>query len=129
MSRLVQELATLVRRETGNELPEGRLPFLREHAEAVELRHHDVEQQDIGPQPLDQLDCGLAVGRLADDLDVGRLGEEAAQHRAHRRGVVDDHDCELACAGGRHESGRIQLPVRRRTVSTRSVATRLCLVR
>ena len=30
MSRLVQELATLVRRETGNELPEGRLPFLRE---------------------------------------------------------------------------------------------------
>jgi chemotaxis protein methyltransferase CheR len=33
MSRLVQELATLVRRETGNELPEGRLPFLREAAE------------------------------------------------------------------------------------------------
>ncbi len=33
MSRLVQELAALVRRETGNELPEGRLPFLREAAE------------------------------------------------------------------------------------------------
>jgi chemotaxis protein methyltransferase CheR len=33
MSRLLQELASLVRRETGNELPEGRLPFLREAAE------------------------------------------------------------------------------------------------
>ena len=33
MSRSLAELATLVRRETGNELPEGRLPFLREAAE------------------------------------------------------------------------------------------------
>lgn len=33
MSRLIEELATLVRRETGNELPDGRLPFLREAAE------------------------------------------------------------------------------------------------
>lgn len=33
MSRTLAELATLVRRETGNELPEGRLPFLREAAE------------------------------------------------------------------------------------------------
>lgn len=33
MSRQLQELAALVRRETGNELPEGRLPFLREAAE------------------------------------------------------------------------------------------------
>ncbi len=33
MNLAVLELATLVRRETGNELPEGRLPFLREAAE------------------------------------------------------------------------------------------------
>lgn len=33
MNPVVLELATLVRRETGNELPEGRLPFLREAAE------------------------------------------------------------------------------------------------
>ncbi len=33
MSRVVEELAALVRRETGNELPPGRLPFLREAAE------------------------------------------------------------------------------------------------
>ncbi|MEO7795040.1 MAG: CheR family methyltransferase [Thermoanaerobaculia bacterium] len=33
MSRALLELATLVRRETGNELPEGRLPYLREAAE------------------------------------------------------------------------------------------------
>ena len=33
MSRQVEELASLVRRETGNELPPGRLPFLREAAE------------------------------------------------------------------------------------------------
>ena len=33
MIRAVLELAALVRRETGNELPEGRLPFLREAAE------------------------------------------------------------------------------------------------
>ncbi|MEO8198183.1 MAG: protein-glutamate O-methyltransferase CheR, partial [Thermoanaerobaculia bacterium] len=33
MSRPVEELASLVRRETGNELPAGRLPFLREAAE------------------------------------------------------------------------------------------------
>lgn len=32
MIRALQELANLVRRETGNELPEGRLPFLREAA-------------------------------------------------------------------------------------------------
>ena len=107
----------------------------REDAEAVQQRHHDVEQQDIGSQPLDEIDGGLTVGRLADDLDVGRPGEEAAQDGAHGRGVVDEDDLEGAGGSGGsgrrggHDRGRPQSPVRRRTVSTRSVATRLCLVR
>ncbi len=104
-------------------------PEARENSEAVELRHHDVEQEDIGPQTLDEIDGGFAVGRFADDLDARRAGEETSQDGAHRRRVVDDDDRDLAWGGGRHSRFRPQLPVRRRTVSTRSVATRLCLVR
>ena len=63
---------------------------------------------------------GVFMKKIAT-ADLGAARQEAAQHRAHRRRVVDDHHRDQAHA--------LQFPVRRRTVSTRSLATRLCLVR
>ncbi len=42
-----------------------------EHLEAVELRHLDVEKQQVGMQLGDGLDCLEPVGALGHDLDVG----------------------------------------------------------
>ena len=54
-------------------------------------RHPDVHQRHVGPQPGDHLDGLLAVGRLADDLEVGLGGEQRAEPGAHHALVVDDH--------------------------------------
>ena len=42
-----------------------------EHLEAVEVGHPQVEQDDVGPQPLDRLERRLAAVGLADELEAG----------------------------------------------------------
>ncbi|MCZ7652224.1 MAG: hypothetical protein M5U13_14085 [Thermoanaerobaculia bacterium] len=66
----------------------------REHPEAVELRHREVEQEHVGAQAQHPFDRRLAVGRFADHPQLRIARQEAAQHRAHRGGVVDDEDRE-----------------------------------
>ena len=57
-----------------------RLPQVPRHVESADLRHRDVEQQDVGPQRRDMVQRLDGVGRLADALHV-QLVEQAAQPR------------------------------------------------
>ena len=62
----------------------------REHAEAVEAGHLDVEQHEIRLLLGDGLDGLEAVAALADDLDVGLVLESVAHPLARERLVVHD---------------------------------------
>ena len=73
-----------------------RLAQPRQRRDAVEPRHREVEQHDVGREPLRLGDRGLAVGRLPDDLDVVLQVEERAQALAHDRVVVGDQDADHA---------------------------------
>ena len=60
--------------------------------EPVELGHADVHQHDVGAPAGDDVDRGVAVGRLADDGDVGLGVEDDAKAGAQQALVVgDDH--------------------------------------
>ena len=61
-----------------------------EHVEPVELRHLDVEQQQVRLQLGRGLHGLEAVGALGDDLDVGMRGQPLAKNAARQRLVVDD---------------------------------------
>ena len=64
--------------------------------DAVQARHDEVHEHDVGLQGGDGVERGLAVGRLADDLDVVLQLEERPQALAHDRVVVDDEDADHA---------------------------------
>jgi hypothetical protein len=51
-------------------------------AEAVQLRHLDVQQHNVGPQPLDLAHCLQPRIGLASDLDVGHRHESRADATA-----------------------------------------------
>ena len=61
-----------------------------EDAEAVEIRHLDVEEHEVGPELLDRDDGLATVAALPDDLDAGFVREEGAQALAGEGLVVDD---------------------------------------
>ena len=56
---------------------------------AVEDRHGDVHQHDVGQQLLGQAERLLAVGRLPDDVEAGVL-EGSAKSFAQRAVVVGE---------------------------------------
>ncbi len=70
-----------------------------QHLEPVELRHLDVEKQQVGVQLGHDLHRLEAVGALRDDVDAGRRRQVLANHRAGERLVVHDGDAE--CRRGR----------------------------
>jgi hypothetical protein len=59
---------------------------------AVESRHLQVGQDDVGSQVAGEFYRLLPVGALGDDLDVGLGVQQLTQPEAHVRVVVDDHD-------------------------------------
>ena len=67
--------------------PPGRL-------QAVETRHPDVHQHDVGPVAPGQPDRCLAVGGLRDDLDVRLRLEDHPEAGADQGLVVGDEDAE-----------------------------------
>ena len=67
-----------------------------DRADAVEPRHDEVHEHDVGLERRDRRERRLAVGRLADDLDVVLQLEERAQALAHDGVVVDDEDGDHA---------------------------------
>jgi len=48
-----------------------------EDVEAVEVRHLDVQEHEVGPQLFDRKDGLTAIPALAHDLDLRLLGKEA----------------------------------------------------
>ena len=75
--------------------------------DAVDPRHHEVGQQDVGVRGLDHADRLGAVARLADDGEAPRL-EERPQPLADDGVVVADHDADRRRVGGRR---RVASPV------------------
>ena len=67
-----------------------------QRADAVEPRHHEVEQDHVGVGARGGVDRGLAVAGLGDDLDVVLEVEERAQALAHDRVVVGEQDADHA---------------------------------
>ncbi len=58
------------------------------HLDAVEPGHMDVDQAHVRAEPMRQLDGGVAVGGLADDLDAGLRVKDHRQAGTHQVLVV-----------------------------------------
>ena len=73
----------------------------REHAEAVEVRHHQIERHHVGLELGDLLERLEPVARDADDLDPRARRQRLAQHLARERRVVDDQHPDARRASSR----------------------------
>ena len=72
----------------------------RQRRDAVEIRHVDVEHDDVGIDALELVD-GLAAGaQRGDDFKIGFGFDPARKQPAHDDGVVDEHDADAAADGG-----------------------------
>ena len=66
----------------------------RDDLEAVEPRHLDIEEHDVGPQLPDRFHGLVPLARFAGDLDAGDRAENALQVLARGRLVVDDKNAQ-----------------------------------
>src|SRR5829696_2615862 len=60
--------------------------------DAGDARHLEVHEDDVRLTQRVELDPARSVGSLADDLDVGLLGQKAAEARPEEVVVVDEED-------------------------------------
>ena len=67
---------------------------LGDRADPVELRHDDVHEDDVGLEPVHDLDGLDAVLGLTDHLDVVEQLEISAQPAPDDAMVVDEHDAD-----------------------------------
>ena len=88
--------------------------------EAVEHRHPDVHQHDVGAALGAQRHARPAVGGLADDLEVGLAAEHQRERRPDQRVVVDDQHPDRWCRTVRHAAHGIQ-PCRTNVDPSRAV--------
>jgi hypothetical protein len=90
--------------ESGDEHDAHVAPQELQHLEAVELRHLDVQEEEVGLQLGRRLHGLEAVAALAHDLGLGDAIEVFAQEDAGRFLVVHDEDAH--CAHGPGRGGR-----------------------
>ena len=64
----------------------------RQHVEAVEVRHLDVQEDHVGLARMHFVDRLLAAAAVGDHLDLGKLRQQAQQSGARERLVVDSMD-------------------------------------
>src|SRR5262249_27738682 len=94
--------------------------------QTARVRHRYVEHDDVGPAVEECAVALLAGLGLADHIDVGIFGKQAAESGAHDRMVVDQqHAGALAIHGrfsadGIARSSHAQEPARRRARSPRA---------
>ena len=120
-----QDQDVRVRRDAVADDPAGRL-------DAVEDRHPDVHDDDIGAEAPCRLDALLAVGRLPDHLDVGLVVEDHPEPGANELLIVDEDDPDRrrhrsdtdSAASGRRAWTRKPLAIRPASKSPSKSATR-----
>jgi hypothetical protein len=66
----------------------------RGRVDAVDARHQQVHDHDVGLQRGRGLDRGVAVGGLTDDLEIVVQGEEIAHAPPNHRVIVDEQDAD-----------------------------------
>src|SRR5687767_14515586 len=81
--------------ERGCEDNERRVLEAPQHIGAEQPRHLHVEEHELRPQCVNPGDCGLAVGRLADDVHPVERTEHRAQACARDRLIVYDKSRDL----------------------------------
>jgi hypothetical protein len=64
-------------------------PRSGEDGDAVELRHRQIERDDVRIELRDARERVVAVARGADDVDLAARAQQARQDLARERGVVD----------------------------------------
>src|SRR5579862_5798386 len=69
-----------------------RLDDLTSGFEAVESRHGDIHQDEVGALLPYQLQRLAAVARLADHFDRGIVGQQGPQARAYERVIIGEQD-------------------------------------
>ena len=69
-------------------------PDRLDDAEAVELRHLNVEKDDVGFVAMDRVDGVDTRGTLCGDLDLGMLGQQPHELPAAERLVIDDQGAQ-----------------------------------
>ncbi len=79
--------------------------------DAVAVRHPEVHQHDIWPQPDRQRDCLVAVGCRAHHLYPGEQPEQGAKSLADHALVICHQDADGRVHAGTHSSTRNPLPV------------------
>ena len=95
----------------------------RQRRNAVELRHIDVEHDDIGVALLDPRHRFAAGPQRGDDLHVGLGVDPARQQAAHDDGVIDDHDADrVSVRGAEVAAARTVLMLRGLSVRGTSIA-------
>jgi hypothetical protein len=115
-----QGLALRLQRRVGREDEHGQehvrgdlVAELAEHRETVEMRHHEVEQDEVGAELPEQVEGSAGVGGRGQALVAGILKQ--ALHEEHvGRLVVDDQDPRVV-ERWRHAAGltrRILMPSR-----------------
>jgi hypothetical protein len=78
---------------------------MRKRADAVELGHVEIEKDDVGLHPVDELDRCPAVRGGADHVELAALSEPARHQSAHDGGIVHDHDPGAGRARRRWQGG------------------------
>ena len=82
-------------------------PMQLEHVESVELRHLDVEHQQVGLQLRGRLDRLEAVRAFRHDLDVRVLCQPLAKDPARQLLVIDDDHTKTARVRFAHAVGAV----------------------
>ena len=72
----------------------------RQRRDAVELRHLDVEHDDVGIGALDLVDRVAAGAQQRDHVEIGLRRHPAREQAAHDGRVVDNHDAHALARGG-----------------------------
>ena len=78
--------------------------------DAADAGHHDVHQDEVGPEGVGKRDRLFAGRRLSHELEAGSRAEDGAGRPAERRMVVCDEDANVHGASGIVPETRVPLP-------------------